>query len=861
MINLPPLPIEPALPQLVEALRRERRAVLVAPPGAGKTLRVPMAIARSDAAKKGHVIVLEPRRMAARACAHAMAEVHRERLGDYVGYQVRFDKRAGPSTKVLVVTEGILNRYLASDPFLESCSCVVIDEFHERSVHADLALAFCRELLEARDDFHLVVMSATIDPGPVSRYLNDAPVISTEGRMYPVSTRYLPREDDRPLYARVAAGVRSMLGSEDDDGGNVLAFLPGAKEIHAAARQLRENPLPGDPEIKTLYGALPAVEQDDVLRPCARRRIVLSTNIAQTSLTIPKVTCVVDCGLVKQLRADPRTGLDRLETISISKDSADQRAGRAGRTAPGRVLRLWTRARHQTLLPHDIPEIRRVDLCSALLAVLAFHPGPLEDFPFFEAPGPSALDAGLEALRMLGAVDDEGCRLSPRGQIYANLPVHPRLSAVLVEGSRLKDASRAAFCAAILSERDVTTSEGIAASAIFQKTPCDIADRAFRLERFAASRGQSADASSLGLRHGAARDVLATRDRLLRLAQTLEPPAPGAHDQTSGFGSLLLAGFPDRVCCRRSAGSREAVMVGGAGVELHEDSVVDEGSLFLALDAEGGSGPKRRNALVRMASRIELEDLERIFPEAVTEETAARFDPSTESVKGVRRRVYLGLVLHEEHSAAVPAEKIHEALMAVAAGSFQRIFRPDAAAQTLIDRLRFARWALSEEAWPDLSEDGLMEILRHASSGARSFDDLRTMDWSAALRAKLPYHLRAILDAEVPESVQVPSGRQLRLDYAPAQAPGAPPVLAVKLQEMFGCSVTPKIARGRVAVLLHLLAPNGRPAQVTTDLGNFWKSTYIEVRKELAGRYPKHPWPEDPGSAEPTARAKPRKKR
>jgi ATP-dependent helicase HrpB len=836
------LPIDAVLPQLIATLRAGRAAVLTAPPGAGKSTRVPLALLDAGLVQ-GQLVLLQPRRLAARAVARTMARALGEAPGRTVGHRVRFDDCSSAETRILVVTEGILTRRLLGDPLLEGVGCVILDEFHERSLHADLALAFLREVCEVRDDLRILVMSATLRAGPICRFLGDCPHVVCETRQHPLTIEHVEpvpgagRRRERSALARsVRRAVHSLLDAADDDDGDILVFLPGAAEIEQVRRLLEEDYR--GPEPVPLHGALDAAAQDRVLAPGqARRRVVLATNIAETSLTVPRVTAVVDAGLVKQPRFDARVGLDRLELVRISKSSADQRAGRAGRLSPGRALRLWSRADHAGLLEADLPEIQRVDLAQALLAVLSFHPGDPARFPFFEPPAPANLEAALASLRLLGALQTPEHRLSERGRRLALLPVPPRVGAMLEQGSRVGLRRDAALLAAILSERDPLPRD-----ATVPTVESDLLLRRDLLEADGAPR----------LDRGAARAIRQAAGQLLRLTNgaPVSPAVPAGDD---ALRRLVLAGYPDRVCRRRGPGSDLAVMVGGRGVRLSEGSGVREAELFVALWVEAGARGTHAAALVRMASAVDRADLEAAFPELVAEEEETYYDEVRDRVLGRRVQRFADLVVHEVAAAVDPALAA-ELLAEQAARRFDDLFRPNRPARQLIARLRLAAVHLPDGRWPDASPQGLRARLPELCAGLRSLEELRELDWRAVLESRLGERERRRLDRELPERISVPSGRAHVVDYAEAYKAGTgAPVLAVKLQEMFGLADTPRLLGGRLPLTLHLLAPNGRPVQVTRDLRSFWDETYHQVRKDLRGRYPKHPWPEDPWSASASA--------
>lgn len=815
---LPSLPIDAALPQIAFALRDHRSVVIQAPTGSGKTTRVAPALLRNGLLGEGMLLLLQPRRVAARACARMMASQLGESVGETVGYQIRFEKLAGPKTRILVVTEGILTRMLMGDPLLEGVSCVVLDEFHERSIHTDLALAMLRELQSLRDDLRVAVMSATLDAEPVARFLGDCPVITAEGRLFPLRISHLEPKPGTRLEEQVALGLRRLWADPEDDGGHVLVFLPGAGEIRRTQEFLSSRDW--DAELVPLHGSLSAREQDLALTASKRRRIILATNIAETSLTIEGVTAVVDTGYQKLALFDAGRATDRLDRVRISAASATQRAGRAGRTAPGRVVRLWSEQTQVMLAPQETPEIRRTDLTPMLLCVLQFHGPDLTSFPFFERPPTDALETAARILRMLGAVDVDG-RLNRLGQRLADLPLHPRLAAILERAAAGGWQRQAATVCALLEER----------------APRGEVDLQRQYETYLDRDDRLWDPR--------ARTAIAAAERQLeRRVASLWPTARRQQGRLPAqvLAELMLAGYPDRLCRARAAG--QGLMVGGRGV-VHELRGTDP-AYFLALElVERGSD--RTAAKADRILPVNLAEIQAVLKPQ--ERVGVVFDEERGAANGVRRLFHQDLLLQEKPAQNVPARDLEQALAEYTAANFAKCFQPDEEALSLLYRIRFAAHHLGEESWPKLDEDGLIALLPQLCVGKRKLEELRRLDWRAALLDCLSWPQRQMLDREVPERLTVPSGSQIRIDYGAAFTDAGYPVLAVRLQEVFGLADTPRVARGRVPLLFHLLAPNMRPAQVTRDLRNFWNTTYAEVRKELRQRYPKHSWPDDPWTA------------
>lgn len=836
------LPIDPFLPQLLDALAETPCAVVQAPTGAGKTTRVPPALLDSGLAGKGRIIMLEPRRLAARAAAQRMAWERESPLGGEIGYQVRFDARQGPRTRILVVTEGLLVRMVLEDPILESVGAVIFDEFHERSLDSDLALGMVRLVQQTvRPDLRLLVMSATLGSEAISRYLGDCPIVTGEGRMFPVDIRYQPRPLHGPLVPAVLQGIEQVL---DQTPGDVLVFLPGLGEIRQVAAKLASIAEQRDLAVLPLHGDLPGEQQDAALLPQPRRKIVLATNVAETSVTVEGITAVVDAGLARLPCFDPGVGLDRLRLVPISRASADQRAGRAGRTRPGVCLRLWSDWSHRSRPEQTEPEIRRVDLAGAVLRLRCLGEKDIRGFPWMEPPREEAILQGESLLRRLGALNEKG--VTNLGQFLARLPVHPRIGRLLAEGQRWGHPESVALAAAILAERDPFPRivDPVRVDGRRPPTSSDVLERVEALEAFEKTGQVQFFLGTLG--RNQTRWTLRARDQLLRFMKRSRPAH--AHLESSenspvtaeeALGRSLLAAFPDRLIRRRQPGSRGGVMVGGRGVRLAPNSGVVQAELFLGIEVDAG----QTEALVRQASAIQRSWLS---PSLLQTTTEVDFDLEKEQVVSRRRVCCEGLVLEETPAALPDGEEVARVLAGAAADHLDRVLPPsDSPAGRFLIRLRCLGDWMPELNWPPLDELALKALLPDLCWGCRSFEDLRRGPWKGILESKLSAVQRQLVEREAPERIPIPSGRQASLTYEV----GRPPVLAVRIQEMFGLEDTPRVAAGRVRVLLHLLAPNQRPQQITDDLASFWTNTYPVVRKELRARYPRHAWPEDPRRA------------
>ncbi|MBL8543029.1 MAG: ATP-dependent helicase HrpB [Hyphomonadaceae bacterium] len=810
------LPVEDALPQLREALMKRGEAVLVAPPGAGKTTRVPPALLAEPWAQAGKIVLLSPRRIAARAAAARMAFERGERVGDTVGYRVRLDSKVSAKTRIEVVTEGVFTRMILDDPELNGVAAVLFDEFHERSLEGDLGLALARDAQSGlRPDLKIVVMSATLDAARIAALLGDAPVIVSEGRMFPVRHIYRSRDPRARLEDEVASAVRAALGSET---GSMLVFLPGVREIERTAELLRTSATDPSADIRPLYGAMSPADQDAAIAPAppGRRKVVLATSIAETSLTIDGVRIVVDAGLARRPRFEPALGLSRLETVRASQAAITQRAGRAGRLEPGVCVRLWSEGETRALPPFDRPEILDADLSGLALDLAAWGVADANSLCWLDPPPKPAWSEAIALLKQIGALDDAG-RLTEHGIAVARLPLPPRLAHMVIDAARKGEALLAARAAMLLTE------QGLGGRS---------ADLRERLHRFASERGQRAEAArSLATR--IARQVGGGREEEVNEERA---------------GAVLALAYPDRVAKARNGAAY--TMVNGRAASVDEASPLAREPFLVIADIAGAAG----RAQILLAAPIALADIEAMFADKIETHASAQVDPTTGAVRGRRVRKLGRIVLSEAPLERLSGPDLEEALLDAVREQGLGLLEWDEPARQARARIRFMR-AIDGNAWPDWSDeaalDRLEQWLRPALSGAARLKDVSV---ARAVLDELPYEQRRLLDAAAPARFETPAGSSLAIDY---EAEGGP-ALDVRLQEMFGQDKHPAIGGGRVPLTLRLLSPAHRPVQTTKDLPGFWRGSYAAVRTEMRGRYPKHPWPDDPLSAPPTRRAKPR---
>ena len=850
------LPVDLLLPELVTRLRERSSVVLEAPPGAGKTTRVPRALLDAGFARTGEIIVLQPRRLAARMSARRVAEELGEPVGETIGCQVRFEELAGPRTRVRFVTEGILTRRCLTDPDLRDCSVIVLDEFHERHLHSDVALAHVRRLQrERRPDLKLVVMSATLEAEPLVRYLDDAPRLRSEGRIFEVAVDYLPRPDERPLAQQVLSAVQRLVAEGLE--GDVLVFLPGAAEIRRATEALGALASRAGLLVLPLHGDLSPAEQDRAVRKGDRRKVILSTNVAETSVTIDGIVAVVDSGLARIASHAPWSGLPVLRVGRISRASATQRAGRAGRTQPGRCVRLYTRHDHDTRPAHDAPEIRRLDLAETCLELRALGVRDVRTFPWFEAPTNESVTAADTLLERLGAVDVTG-EITETGRSMLRFAVHPRQARMIVEGEKRGVAEEACLLAALVGERDVrATGKSMYGRprAGSERAQSDLVELLEAMEQAEWDRFSVHTLRELGLEPGAVAMVDRVRKQLARRCVRSSVKAPASpEERETELLRVILAGYPDRVARRRETPSGstrrgvELVLATGGTAVLAESSAVRDAELVVALDAEERADGRSRQVRVHMASAIESDWLIEMFTERVVDDTNVRWDAQRERVEAARRMTYDGLVLEETVTrTGIPADAVARVLVDAAVSRGLHTFVDGDALGRWCARVNFARRHAPELEYPDLGADALREALYACAEGCWSFDELRKAGLLDALKARSSDRQRAQLEVLAPDRITLPGGRRTAVEYP---ADGAPFVES-RLQDFFGLAQGPRVAGGRVALVLHLLAPNHRAVQVTTDLAGFWERHYPTIARELRRKYPRHSWPDDPRNAAP----------
>lgn len=846
------LPLDDAWPSLSSALTSHRNLVLVAEPGAGKTTRFPPLLLQSGfvpADKK--ILMLEPRRLAARASAARIADEQNWELGGEVGYQVRFENKTSAKTKLHILTEGLLNRHLQSEPDLASVSTVILDEFHERSQHTDLAISLLSELQQlARPDLRIIVMSATIDAEKIAAFLGDAPIVKVPGRTHPVTVvngiKPLSLDTGPSFQDEVAKLCLDVATDKVKRLGDILVFLPGTREIRGVRERLSAPLERAGFECLELHGSLSLDEQNRALSPHpGKSRVVLATNIAETSLTLDGIGTVVDTGVARTLKWD-QAGFPRLQISRISLASATQRAGRAGRQAPGICYRMWSKLDEASMPDFDVPEILRADLSEAVLLLLSQGVSEPETFSWFEKPSTASLNAAIRTLSDLGFRDTATSKLTPDGEEALKLPLPVRPARLLIEAAKRGRTNLGAKIAAILSEKDF-----VRRAVDLQRNSNIESDVVNRLHLLAD------DMRGIDLDRFSKQNVLRVAQQLERTGERLRVKrvTDASIDDDELAMRLLLLGYPDRIARRRRKGDRAALMIGGKGVELAQFSSVERSDFFVALDSmePPPHQASKRDALISVASAVKREWIEELYPDAVETRTQITYDETSGSVIELRALMVHDLPLNEPAVGRPHPDKAFETLVDYCMDHWEDRIAVMPDVESVLGRLSFLESKETQEAW-DLSATK-RATLEEVCFGETKLSSVLAKSIAESFVRNLPAELRRTLEQEAPESIVVPSGSRLKIHYPPERSP----YVEVRIQEVFGWLESPKLAKGAVPIQLHLLGPNYRPVQVTSDLASFWKNGYPEVRKELRTRYPKHSWPEDPYTAKAEAKGRPKR--
>lgn len=845
-ISLSSLPIEDAIPNLLNGLNQHQAVVLCAPPGSGKTTRIPLEVLKSALGKRGDIVVLEPRRIAARAVAKFMSSTLSESVGETVGYQVRFDKRRSDKTKIHVVTEGILTRRFLSDPFLEGTACVIVDEFHERSINVDLALCFLKETLSVRDDLKVIVMSATLNTDEVSRYLNDCPVVNVAGAPFPLKTIYsesrMPHSSSSPreLVAQIVQTVPQAL--QEHPCGDILVFLPGAFEIEMARQKLKPT-VPPDVQILPLYGALPPKQQDAAITAGNGRRIVLATNIAETSLTIPNVRIVVDSGLEKKMEWRSGIGFEKLVTGKVSQFSATQRAGRAARNGPGTVYRLWSAAQNKELSQSRAPEIQRLDPLATVFTLIASFNRTPERIDLLSQLPETTVSEATHSLKMLGLISDSGSALTGIGKLAIQFPLHPRLALVTIAAAQMNCPQKGALAAAILAERNILQRPPVHPTSV---DTCDVQYRMSLIEKFCRQGATLKAADSLNIHFVASKNILQQQEQLLSILQRLKGIPQGP------VFNFLLAGFPDRVCQKESPHDTIGTMATGRGIALGSSTLVRSSALFLALDGISDSHRHPKRSEITLASAISNDALKIGGTQFLSTTTEIKYDEATQKIQAFEEERYMALVLRRKKIKHIPPEQKSTLLMIQALEQWKSILFSSPEQKNALARLALAARHCPQFSLPSIDKNGIKPLFEEQCHFVRDLGELYRTQWASKIIDRIPFATQQQLAQLFPTHIKVPSGRRISIDYNRWFEENTAPMIRVKLQELFGLAKTPAIANEQIPLSIALLAPNGREVQITNDLASFWNNTYPIVRKELRARYAKHFWPENPFTATAT---------
>lgn len=839
--------IDAFIAEILESLKSHPNLVIVATPGAGKTTRVPPALVKSGLAKK--VVMLEPRRIAARAAASRIAAEQNWRMGQEVGYQVRFESTIGAQTQLQILTEALLNRRLQSDPDLSDVGAVILDEFHERHWHSDLALGLLRELQSlSRPDLHLIVMSATMEAESVAKFLGDCPIIEVRSPQFPVEIEYSKKSQSLvvpQMLKHTQEFLREITQGKQRRLGDVLVFLPGAGEIRACYRELETTAVQAGFDLIALHGSLSLDEQERSLKKSEKPKIILATNIAETSLTIDGVATVVDTGLVRQIQSS-EMGFERLELSRISRASAVQRAGRSGRQGPGLCYRLWNKMDEATMPAFAVAEIFRMDLSEAVLLLASMGISNPQQFTWYEKPKESALDQAFRLLQFLGALNKNGT-LSENGEKLTRLPLAPRLAHLVSQGAQMNLLNEAVALAALLSERDVLTKPELFRS--LSNTESDPLLRLMILQDWQKMGREGLDTFTIRNIQRVIEHLLPLTRRIFSQPKTASTKGPPQDEQLK---RLLLLTFPDRVARRRQSKSLQARIMGGKGLELSPRSSLETADLFVVIEAFEQEYHHQSKLVVTQASEIKAEWLEEYFPAQISRQTQLLTDTAGERVLQQTARAYADVPLESPKESRPDPGAAHPQLLALALERWPQILAAQPEAQGWLDRLEFLREQMPQESWPEMTQEKITELLSQLTWGETRLSEVRAKTLLDYLPLLLNEKQKTLLQREAPSHLTVPSGSRLSIQYPKARAP----YLEVRIQEIFGWPSSPSLAAGRVQLVLHLLGPNFRPVQVTSDLHSFWQNGYKEVRKELRARYPKHSWPDDPLTAPAVAKGR-----